>query len=300
MRRREFITLFGGASAWPLAARAQQTAMPVVGFLSARAAGDAPHLLAAFRQGLQDIGFTERQNVAIEYRFAGNQNERLPALAADLVNHQVTMIAALTTPAALAAKAATTNIPVVFEVGGDPVQLGLVASLNRPGGNVTGVTQLSMEVAPKRLELLHELLPTARVMALLVNPTYPVIAEPQSRLMLSAARTLGLELHPLNARTEGDFDGVFSNLGQLRAGGLVISSDLFFTARQEQLAALALRHAVPAVYESREFTAAGGLMSYGGSTGDSYRLAGAYTGVFSMARSLASCRYSSLRKSRCS
>src|SRR6516165_3161658 len=202
MRRREFITLFGGASAWPLATRAQQTAMPVVGFLSARAAGDAPHLLAAFRQGLRDIGFTERQNVAIEYRFAGNQNERLPALAADLVNHQVTMIAALTTPAALAAKAATTTIPVVFEVGGDPVQLGLVASLNRPGGNVTGVTQLSTEVAPKRLELLHELLPTARVMALLVDPAYPVVAEPQSKQMFSAARTLGLALHPLNATSE--------------------------------------------------------------------------------------------------
>jgi putative ABC transport system substrate-binding protein len=170
--------------------------MPVVGFLSARAAGDAPHLLAAFRQGLQDTGFTERQNVAIEYRFAGNQNERLPTLAADLVNHQVTMIAALTTPTALAANAATTTIPIVFEVGGDPVQLGLVASLNRPGGNVTGVTQLSIEVAPKRLELLHELLPTARVMALLVNPTYPISAEPNRDLCSRRRAPSGLNCIP--------------------------------------------------------------------------------------------------------
>ena len=277
IRRREFIATLGGAAvSQSLAARAQQPAMPVIGFLSSRAAGDAPQLLAAFRQGLKDTGFVEGQNVAIEYRFAGNRNERLPALAADLVQRQVTVIAATTTPAALAAKAATTAIPIVFEMGGDPVQLGLVASLSRPGGNATGATQLNVEIAPKRLELLHEMVPTARVMARLVNPANLAIAETQSNGVLSAAHTLGLELHVLNASTERDFDRVFANLIQLRAGGLVINSDPFFTARQEQLAALAVRHAVPAVYENREFFAAGGLLSYGGSIADAYRLAGVY------------------------
>jgi putative ABC transport system substrate-binding protein len=277
MKRRAFMTLLGGAAAaWPLTARAQQPAMPVVGFLSSRAPGDAPQLLAAIRQGLKDTGFVEGQNVAIEYRFAENQNDRLPALAADLVHRQVTVIAATTTPAALAAKAATTTIPVVFTTSLDPVRLGLVASLSRPGGNVTGVTQLSVQIAPKRLELLHELVPTATVVARLVNPTNPTVAEIQSSIVMSAAHTLGLELHVLNASTERDFDAVFANLIQLRAGGLLIDSDPFFTARQEQLAALTVRHAVPAVYENREFAAAGGLMSYGGSQTDAYRLAGVY------------------------
>jgi len=275
--RRNFIAGLGGAAvAWPLTARAQQPALPVIGLLSSRSAGDAPQLLAAVRQGLKDTDFVEGQNVAIEYRFAGNRGERLPALAADLVHRQVNVIVATTTPAALAAKAATTTISVVFEMGGDPVRLGLVASLNRPGGNVTGVTQLNVQIAPKRLELLHELVPTASVVARLVNPTNSNIAEAQSSSMLSAAHILGLELHVLNASTERDFDPAFANLTQLRAGGLVIDSDPFFTARQEQLAALTVRHAVPAIYENREFAAAGGLLSYGGSITDAYRLAGVY------------------------
>jgi putative tryptophan/tyrosine transport system substrate-binding protein len=279
MRRREFITLVGStAVAWPLAARAQQSALPVIGYLDSRAPGDASQLLAAFRQGVKETGFVEGQNVTIEYRFAENHNERLPELAADLVRRQVTVIAAPPTPAALAAKAATTTIPIVFATAGDPIRLGLVASLNRPGGNMTGVTILAVEVAPKRLELLHELIPAARVMALLVNPANPGLAETNSNSVLSAANTLGLELHVLNASTEHDFDGVFAKLSQLRAGGLVIGGDPFFTARQEQLAALAVHHAMPAVYENREFAAAGGLMSYGGSITDAFRLVGIYTG----------------------
>ena len=276
MKRREFITLLGGAVAtWPLTARAQQPGMPVIGFLSSRAPSDTPQFLAAVRQGLKDSGFVEGQNVAIEYRFAGNRRERLPALAADLVHHQVTVIAATTTSAALAAKAATTTIPIVFEMGGDPVRLGLVASLNQPGANITGVTQLNVEIAPKRLQLLHELVPVASVMALLADPTEPN-AETQLTDVLSAAGSLGVKLHVLNASTERDFDGVFANLIQLRAGGLAINSSAFFTARQEQLAALTVRHAVPAVYENREFAAAGGLMSYGGIITDAYRLTGIY------------------------
>jgi len=251
--------------------------MPVVGFLTFKAAGDSPQLQAAFRQGLKDSGFVEGQNVAIEYRFAGDQNERLPALAADLVQRQVNVIVGANTPAALAAKAATTTIPVVFETGADPVRLGLVASLNRPGGNVTGVTNINLVVGPKRLELLHELLPTATVMALLVNPAELALTETQSSDMLSAAHRLGLELHILNASTERDFDAAFAKLIQLRAGGLVIGGGPFLVARQEQLAALAVRYAVPAVFENREFVAAGGLMSYGGSITDAYRLVGAYT-----------------------
>ena len=276
MRRREFITLLGGAAAWPFAARAQQTRMPVIGFLSSRASGDAPELLAAFLQGLKDAGFVEGQNVAIEYRFAGNQNERLPELAAELVHRQVTVMAAPTTPAALAAKAATAAIPIVVATAGDPVRLGLVASLNRPGGNVTGVALLFVEVAAKRLELLHELIPTAAIIGLLVNPANPPIAEANASAVLSAAHTLGLQLHVLKASAERDFDGVFANVIQLRAGGLVIGGDPFFTGRQEQLAALAARHAMPTVYENREFVAAGGLMSYGGNLIDAYRQCATY------------------------
>jgi putative tryptophan/tyrosine transport system substrate-binding protein len=279
VRRREFIALLSGAAAaWPLAARAQQPALPVIGLLSFKAPGDSPQLEAAIRQGLKDGGFVEGQNVTVESRYAGNQNERLPALAGELAQRPVTVIIAANTPAALAAKAATTTIPIVFETGADPVQLGLVASLSRPGSNVTGVTNFSVELAPKRLELLHELLPAASVMALLVNPTDPAVAETESSDVLSAAHTLGLELHVLNASTERDFDAVFAKLIQLGAGGLVISGEPFFTSRSELLATLTLRHAVPAVYKGREFALAGGLMSYGSDITDSYRLAGIYTG----------------------
>jgi putative tryptophan/tyrosine transport system substrate-binding protein len=279
VRRRQFITLLGGAAAaWPLAARAQQPAMPVIGFLNVASADGYRPMVAAFRQGLQEIGYVEGRTVAIEYRWAEGRSDRLPAMVADLVQRQVTVIAATTTPAAFAAKAATTTIPIVFEVGGDPVQLGLVANLNRPGGNVTGVTQLSSVVAPKRLELLHELVPTATVMALLVNPTDPAPAESVSRASQAAAHTLGLQLHILHASTERDFDTVFATLLQLRAGGLVIGTDGFFNIQSEQVAALAVRHAVPTVHSNRRFVAAGGLASYGGSITDSYRLAGVYTG----------------------
>jgi putative tryptophan/tyrosine transport system substrate-binding protein len=216
--------------------------------------------------------------VAIEYRWAENRLDRLPAMAADLVHRQVTVIAATSTPAALAAKAATTKIPIVFETGGDPVQLGLVARLNQAGGNVTGVTQLNWEVIPKRLELLHELLPTASAIALLVNPTDSVYTEMQLREAQAAAHTLGLGLHVLNAESERDFDGVFAKLIALRAGGLVIAEETLFTSHSEQLAVLALHHGVPTIYKGREFVTAGGLMSYGSDIKDSYRLAGIYTG----------------------
>jgi putative tryptophan/tyrosine transport system substrate-binding protein len=277
MRRREFIALLGsGVAGWPLAARAQQAAMPVVGFLN----GGSPdaNRVAAFRQGLNETGYIEGRNLAIEYHWAEGQYDRLPALAADLVRRQVNVIAATSTPAVITAKAATTTIPIVFVTSSDPVQLGLAASLSRPGGNLTGTTTLAIEVTPKRLEILHELLPTAKLFALLVNPTNPY-ADILSRNVQAAARTLGLQLHILHASTEHDFDTVFATLAQLRAGGLVIGGiEIFFESRRGQLAALALRHSIPTIYQSREFAVAGGLMGYGGNTMDSYRVAGLYTG----------------------
>jgi len=277
MKRRAFITLLGGAATWPLAASAQQAATPVVGFLGTRAPGDDPHLLTAFRLGLKEAGYIEGQNVAIEYRFAANQYDRLPTLAADLVQRQVTVIAA-NGAAARAAKAATATVPIVFSVGFDPVEAGLVASLNRPGGNITGVNFLDVELGPKRLELLHELVPKATIVAALVNPTDPARAETTSRGFQAAADTLGLQLHVLHASTERDFDTVFASLVHLHAGGLVIGGEPFFNSRSQQLGELTMRRAVPTVYQLRTFAAAGGLASYGANLAEGFRLVGVYTG----------------------
>jgi putative ABC transport system substrate-binding protein len=277
MNRREFVLALGGAAAaWPLNAGAQQPAMPVVGFLNTRARGEDPRLLAAFHQGLKEVGYVESRNVAIEYRFAEGQNDRLPAMAADLVHRQVAVIAA-NGPAVVAAKAATTTIPIVFTVGLDPVELGLVASLNQPGGNITGVTALFDELGPKRLELLQELVPTATIIALLLNPTYPS-AENQSRDLQAAAHTLGLQLHVLHASSERDLDTAFATLVQVRAGALMIGNDPFFNSRSERLAAMSVRHAMPTIFQNREFAAAGGLVSYGTNLADTYRQVGVYTG----------------------
>jgi len=279
MRRREFIkAATASAVAWPFAARAQQSAIPVLGFVNVASAKNFVRPLSAFLKGLGEVGYVDGQNVTIEYRWAEGKNDRLPSFVADLIERKVKVIAATSTPAAIVAKAATTTIPIVFTTADDPVRLGLVTSLNRPGGNVTGATQATVEVAPKQLQLLHELVPKARVMALLVNPAIPTLADSSTRALQAAARTLGLNLHVLNASTEGEFNGVFAKLIQLRAGGLVIGSDPFFTSRTEQLAALAVHHAVPAVYHWREFAVAGGLVSYGAAVTDVYRLAGNYTG----------------------
>jgi putative tryptophan/tyrosine transport system substrate-binding protein len=276
MRRREFITLLGGAAAWPAVARAQQP-MPVIGYLGAQSPAAFASRVIAFRQGLGETGYAEGRNVAIEFRWAEGQHDRLSALAADLVSRQVAVIVAPGgAPAALAAKSATTTIPIVFEMGADPIAIGLVGSLNRPGGNITGVSSLNVEVTPKRLEILHELVPTAAVLAVLVNPTSPT-ADSQLRNLQAAARALGLQLHVLHASAERDFDTVFATLLQLRAGGLVVASDTFFATHSEQLAALTVRHAVPAIHQSRDFSTAGGLMSYGGSFVESHRQAGVYT-----------------------
>ena len=277
--RREFISLLGGAAAaWPLAARAQQPAMPVIGFLHTASPDTYAPFIAAFRLGLKESGYVEGQNVAIEYRWAEGKFERLPEMAADLVRRGVSVIAATGgVPSALAAKAVTTTIPVVFTTSFDPVQFGLVASLSRPSGNVTGVTALSVEVGPKQLELLHELIPTQTVMAALVNPTNPG-AESQARDLQEAARTLGVHLQVLNASTDRDIEMAFTTLLQMRASGLVITPDAFFISRIKQVAALTARHSVPAIYGYREFAVARGLMSYGGSLTDTYRTAGIYTG----------------------
>ena len=281
IKRREFITLLGSAAVAssflrPSVARAQQPAMPVIGFLSSASSDQDAGRLRGFRQGLNEAGYVEGRNVAIEYRWAEEQNNRLPALAADLVNRQVAVIAtAGQALGAFAAKAATKTIPIVFLIGGDPVALGLVDSLNRPGGNLTGVSTLSAELEPKRLELLHGLLPTATTIGALINPTNPNAAT-QSRDLQAAARTLGLKLQILNADAERDFDGVFAKLVELQAGGLVIATDGLFISRGEHLSALAARHAIPAIFQFRAFAEAGGLMSYGGSLADMYRQSGAY------------------------
>ena len=279
MKRREFITLLGGAAAaWPLTARAQQAAIPVIGFVNPASPQSYARPLSAFLKGLDETGYVDGHNVAIEYRWAEGHYDRLPALAADLVHRQVAVIAATATAAALAVKATNTTIPIVFETGDDPIRLGLVASLSRPGGNITGITQTNVEVAPKRLQLLHELVPTASVMALLVNPTDGPLAETTTKEMQAAAHTLGLELQVLNASTERDIDGAFAKLIQLRAGGLVIGGGPFLISRSGQLAALAARHAVPAIFQYRDFAVAGGLLSYGSDITDLYRLTGVYTG----------------------
>jgi putative ABC transport system substrate-binding protein len=278
MKRREFITFVGGAAAaWPLTARAQQPGMPVVGFLGTRASGDDPQLLTAFRIGLKAAGYVEGRNVAVEYRFAENQYDRLPALAADLVRRQVSVIFG-NGRAAQAAKAITATIPIVFTVGFDPVEVGLVASMSRPGGNATGVSILDVELGPKRLELLHELVPAATVLAVLINPSDPGRAETTSQEMQAAAQTLGLQLRLLNASTDRDFEVAFARLDELRAGGLVIGGEPFFNSRSEQLGALTVRHAVPAIYQLRAFAAAGGLVSYGGDLANSYQQSGVYVG----------------------
>jgi putative tryptophan/tyrosine transport system substrate-binding protein len=275
MRRREFITLISSAAMWPLAAGAQQPAMPVIGFL--HGASPEAYALTAFREGLKEAGYVEGHNVAIEYRWAEGHYDRLPALAADLVRRQVAEIVTVGTPAALAAKAASSTIPIVINVGVDPVQLGLVASLNRPGGNVTGLTVLTVELAAKKLEVLHELLRTSASVALLVNPNTPV-TEPETKGARDAARSLGLQLHVLDASTEGEIDAAFEKLIELRAGGLVVSVDPFLLSQRAQIVALAARHAVPAIYGAREFAADGGLMSYGSDLVDAYRQVGIYAG----------------------
>jgi putative ABC transport system substrate-binding protein len=278
MRRRNFIALLGGAAAaWPLAARAQQPAMPVIGVINVGTPAGTADVLAAFRQGLSETGYVEKQTVTIEYRWAEGHYDRLPGLAADLVRRQVVVVAATGTPAALAAKAATATIPVIFETAGDPIRLGLVTSLNRPGRNITGVTQLSSELVSKRLGLLHDVLPTASVIGLLVNPSDPR-AESQASDMQEAARALGLQIHVLNASSEGEINTAFANLGQLRAGALFVGPSDLFRSRREQFVALAARQGMPAIYQYREYVAAGGLMSYGASLSDAYRQAGVYTG----------------------
>ena len=278
MQRREFITLLGGAAAaLPLTARAQQPAMPVIGFMNNGTPKEVEYLRAAFRQGVSEIGYIEGKNVTIEYRWSDGHADRLPGLAADLVRRRVSVIAATTTLAALAAKRATATIPIVFETAGDPIELGLVASLNRPGGNVTGVTQLSSELVAKRLGLLHDLIPTVTNIGLLVNPTDPR-AETQTSEMEEAAHAFGLQIHILNASTEGEIDSAFAMLSQLQLGALLVGTSNVFTGRREQFAALAARQGVPAIYQYREYAAAGGLISYGASLTDAYRQAGIYAG----------------------
>jgi len=266
MKRREFITLLGGAATWPLAARAQQAAMPMIGLLNGRSIDDAAYLVAALRQGLNEAGYVEGQNVAIKYRWADGHYDRMPAMAADLVRRQVALIAALGDPSPFVAKAATATIPIVFLSGSDPVRRGMVVSLNRPGGNMTGVSVITGVLVAKRMQLLREVVPTAAV-----------FAETDTKDVKEAAQTLGLQLRILHAGNDRDFDAVFATLVQLRPSALIVGSDPFLNSRSEQqLVALAARHAVPTIYNYRESVTAGGLMSYGTSLVDGWRLAGVY------------------------
>jgi ABC-type uncharacterized transport system substrate-binding protein len=279
LKRRDFITLLGGAAAWPLAARAQQSAMPVVGFLNAGLPESIAHLVAAFRKGLSETGYVEGQNVTIEYRWAQNDNNRLPELAADLVRRRVAVIVTpASTAAVLAAKAATAAIPIVFVTGADPVKIGLVASFNRPGGNATGVTDIGVELGAKRLGLLHELLPGAARFAVLVNPDNPSITEPFVTEMQTAASAIGRQIEVVTASTNSDIDMAFTTLVKKRADAFLISPDTLFVTRRVQLLTLAARHVLPAMYHRREFAEAGGLMSYGSSLTDQFRQTGVYAG----------------------
>ncbi len=278
MKRREFIAGLGSAAAWPLAALAQQPAMPVIGFLSPESADDDyKNFTVPFLQGLKETGYVEGQNVAVEYRPAENHLDRLPALAADLVRRRVAVIVAAGAAAALVAKAATTTIPIVFSAGGDPVDLGIVASLNRPGGNLTGIANLHAELAPKRLQLLHDLMPDAARFGVLADPSFPGI-QSTIAVLQAAARTLGLQLVVANAGTDSDLETAFATFSQQHVGAVLASNGTFYTRRMEQLAALAARHALPAIFPYREFALAGGLMSYGASLGYTYRQVGVYTG----------------------
>jgi putative tryptophan/tyrosine transport system substrate-binding protein len=278
MRRREFITLLGGAAAWPLAARAQQPAMPTIGFLGSGSPGTYTPLVVGFRQGLKEAGYVEGLNAAIEFRWAEGQYDRFPELVAELVRNRVAVIATFGPGAALAAKAATTTIPIVFTGGFDAVQLGLVASLNRPGGNVTGVNFLANALEAKRLGILHDLVPQSTVIGTLLNPAN-ASAEVQSRNMKEAASALGLQLRVATASTERDIDAAFANFVQQRLNALIVAADAFFLSQRNQLVSLAARHAIPAIYAWREAVAAGGLMSYGTSFTDAYRQGGIYVGL---------------------
>jgi putative ABC transport system substrate-binding protein len=280
MRRREFITIFGGAvTVWPLVARGQQAALPVVGYLGVSSfEKSAGRSLLAFKRGLAEVGYVEDRNVTIEYRWADDEYDRLPALARELAQRGVTVLVAAGSPAALPAKAATTVTPIVFMIGSDPVELGLVASLNRPGGNLTGVAYLNVEVAPKRLELLHEFVPTAKSIALLINPANPVVAEAQAKELQAAVKTLGLDLMLVNASSPIEIEDAFATLVRHRVEALQIGVDPLFGNHVDQLVALATRHKVPTIYPWREFTAAGGLMNYGSSIPDAFRQVGVYTG----------------------
>jgi len=279
LTRREFITLLGGATVTSMAARARQPAMPVIGFLNGGSAWESASFAVAFLQGLSATGYAEGRNVFIEYRWAEGHYDRLPTLAADLVRRHVTVIAAIGgPPQALAAKTTNTTIPIVFQVGADPVAMGLVASLNRPGGSITGVTSLNLEVGPKRLELMHELFPAVTKLALLVNPSNPTNTEAETKVLQATANVLGLQLNILEASTDRDLDRVFTDLHEQKVGGVAIGPDPFLQSRTEQIAALAIRHMVPTVTPYREFAVAGGLMSYGGDIAESWRQAGIYTG----------------------